>query len=50
MGCGLSMSRLMSLMAVSWSRVSVNSKASSNSRCQLLSEENEKPSAILRAA
>ena len=27
-------------MAVSWSLVSVNSKASSNSRCQLLSGEN----------
>ena len=34
------MSRLISLIAVSWSRVSVNSKASSNSRCQLLSLEN----------
>ncbi len=29
----------MSLMAAFWSRVSVNSKASSNSRCQLLSDE-----------
>ncbi len=44
------MSRLISSMDVTWSRVSVNSKASSNSRCQLLSGENPKPSAILRAA
>ena len=31
------MSRLISLTAVSWSLVGVNSKASSNSRCQLVS-------------
>jgi len=35
MGCGDSRSRLISFVAVSWSLVSVNSKASSNSRCQL---------------
>ena len=38
------MSRLMSAMAVIWSSVSVNSKASSNSRCQLLSAEKAWPS------
>ncbi len=37
------MSFLICLMAASWSLVSVNSKASSNSRCQLLSGEYAKP-------
>ncbi len=50
MGCGDSRSRLISLVAVSWSLVSVNSKASSNSRCQLESGESAKPSAMRRWA
>ena len=50
MGCADSMSRLMSAMAVVWSSVSLKSKASSNSRCMLLSGEKAVPTAALRWA
>ncbi len=43
MGWVDSMSRLMSAMAVSWSSVSLKSKASSNSRCMLVSGEKGVP-------
>ena len=49
-GAERSMSRLMSAMAMIWSGVSVNSKASSNSRCQGVSAEKAKPGAALRSA
>ena len=50
MGEGFSRSFLMSVMAVIWSGVSSNSKASSNSRCQLPSGEKAKPCVVLRSA
>ncbi len=48
MGWMDSMSRLMSAMAVSWSSVSLKSKASSNSCCMLVSGEKGVPCAALR--
>ena len=49
-GTGRSMSALTSLIATSWSGVSVNGKASSSSRCQGVSEPNACPGAACRAA
>ena len=44
------MSRLISAIAESWSGVSSNSKASSNSCWKLVSDENANPGAVFRAA